>query len=60
MLTWVLQERLGIKIRRKKSDDIKLKKTHLVLPLNPKRKVIYPFMELIFFILIMPKSNLNG
>ncbi|KAK3523944.1 hypothetical protein QTP70_016757, partial [Hemibagrus guttatus] len=37
MLTWFLQDRLGIKIRRKKSDDNV--KPHLVLPVNPKRKV---------------------
>lgn len=55
MLTWFLQNRLGIKIRRKKSDDNV--KPHLVLPVNPKRKVIYPFMRLIFFIFIMPLLN---
>ncbi|GAA6102910.1 X-ray radiation resistance-associated protein 1 isoform X1 [Tachysurus ichikawai] len=42
MLTWFLQDRLGIKIRRKKSDERRKKsdvKPHLVLPVKPKRKV---------------------
>ncbi|KAG7321127.1 hypothetical protein KOW79_015542 [Hemibagrus wyckioides] len=37
MLTWFLQDRLGIKIRCKKSDNNV--KPHLVLPVNLKRKV---------------------
>ncbi|KAB5548956.1 hypothetical protein PHYPO_G00061630 [Pangasianodon hypophthalmus] len=37
ILTWFLQDRLGIKIRHKKSADIV--KPHVVLPVNPKRKV---------------------
>ncbi|XP_060747687.1 X-ray radiation resistance-associated protein 1 [Tachysurus vachellii] len=42
MLTWFLQDRLGIKIRRKKSDERRKKsdvKPQLVLPVKPKRKV---------------------
>lgn len=46
MLTWFLQDRLGIKIRRKKSADIV--KPHLVLPVNPKRKVIYPLIIILY------------
>lgn len=45
MLTWFLQDKLGIKLRRKKSADIV--KPPLVFPVNPKRKVMYPFMDLI-------------
>lgn len=41
MLNWILQDRLGIKMRHKKSADIV--KPHLLLSVNPKRKVIYPF-----------------
>lgn len=52
MLTWFLQDRLGIKIRRRKS--VGLVKPHFLLPVNPKRKVIYPFMKLILFTFIMP------
>ncbi|KAG7483831.1 hypothetical protein MATL_G00042590 [Megalops atlanticus] len=37
MLTHFLQERLGIEIRRKKTAQ--LVKPHIVIPLNPKRKV---------------------
>lgn len=51
MLTWFLQDRLGIKMRRKKSADIV--KPHLVLPLNLKRKVIHPYMDLSLFIFMI-------
>ncbi|XP_053334967.1 X-ray radiation resistance-associated protein 1 [Clarias gariepinus] len=37
MLTWFLQDRLGIKIRRRKS--VGLIKPHFLLPVNPKRKI---------------------
>ncbi|XP_053504878.1 X-ray radiation resistance-associated protein 1 isoform X3 [Ictalurus furcatus] len=37
MLNWILQDRLGIKMRHKKSADIV--KPHLLLSVNPKRKV---------------------
>ncbi|XP_046723436.1 X-ray radiation resistance-associated protein 1 isoform X2 [Silurus meridionalis] len=39
MLTWILQDRLGIKIRRKKLLKTDIDKPRLVLPVNPKRKV---------------------
>ncbi|XP_062867745.1 X-ray radiation resistance-associated protein 1 [Trichomycterus rosablanca] len=38
LLAWFLQDRFGIRITRKKPPDSKVK-PHLVLPVNPKRKV---------------------